>query len=100
MEIGSPDNVEGFVDHALATKRRLMGMGHRIYKTRDPRAKHLARHAQNLAKLVTDTPLVRHRQPPRRDVGRRTPTSPSASSTRTWSSTRRPCSTGWAWRPT
>jgi citrate synthase len=55
MEIESPDNVESFVDHALATKRRLMGMGHRIYKTRDPRAKHLAHHAQNLAKIVNDT---------------------------------------------
>jgi citrate synthase len=55
MEIESPDNVASFVDHALATKRRLMGMGHRIYKTRDPRAKHLAHHAQNLAKIVNDT---------------------------------------------
>lgn len=55
QEIGSPDKVEAFVDNALATKRRLMGMGHRIYKTRDPRAKHLARHAERLAKLVADT---------------------------------------------
>lgn len=54
MEIGTPDNVESFVDKALASKRRLMGMGHRIYKTRDPRAKHLAHHAQKLAKLVDD----------------------------------------------
>lgn len=55
MEIESPDKVEAFVDHALATKRRLMGMGHRIYKTRDPRAKHLAHHASTLARLVNDT---------------------------------------------
>src|SRR5439155_13904039 len=41
-------------DNALATKRRLMGMGHRIYKTRDPRARHLARHAEALAKMVND----------------------------------------------
>jgi citrate synthase len=54
MEIGSPDNVVSFVDNALATKRRLMGMGHRIYKTRDPRARHLARHAEALAKMVND----------------------------------------------
>ena len=38
---------QSFVDNALATKRRLMGMGHRIYKTRDPRAIHLARHSQH-----------------------------------------------------
>lgn len=54
-EIGSPDNVDQFVDHALTTKRRLMGMGHRIYKTRDPRAKHLAHHAEKLASLVSDS---------------------------------------------
>jgi len=55
MEIGAPDKVESFIDNALATKRRLMGMGHRIYKTRDPRAKHLAHHASSLAKLVDDS---------------------------------------------
>jgi len=54
MEIGSLDNVDAFVDRALSTKRRLMGMGHRIYKTRDPRAKHLARHAERLADLAED----------------------------------------------
>ncbi len=54
MEIGAPDKVDAFVDNALTTKRRLMGMGHRIYKTRDPRAKHLARHAAELAQMVND----------------------------------------------
>ena len=38
MEIGDVDKIDAFIDHALATKRRLMGMGHRIYKTYDPRA--------------------------------------------------------------
>jgi citrate synthase len=55
MEIGAPDKVEAYVDHALATKHRLMGMGHRIYKTRDPRAKHLAHHAESLARVAADT---------------------------------------------
>ena len=54
MEIGSPDNVEDFVDKALHTKKRLMGMGHRIYKTRDPRAKHLARFSDILSEKVHD----------------------------------------------
>jgi citrate synthase len=54
MEIGSPDNVPAFVDNALATKRRLMGMGHRIYKTRDPRAIQLARHSQRLVEITGD----------------------------------------------
>ena len=54
LEIGAPANVEAFVDHALATKRRLMGMGHRIYKTRDPRAVALAVHSERLAALTGD----------------------------------------------
>jgi citrate synthase len=38
MEIGEVANVEPFSDRALAEKRRLMGMGHRVYKAGDPRA--------------------------------------------------------------
>lgn len=52
LEIGAPDNVQAYVDNALATKQRLMGLGHRIYKTRDPRARHLARHSERLATLT------------------------------------------------
>lgn len=37
-EIGSADRVEDFVTGALATKRRLMGIGHRVYRVLDPRA--------------------------------------------------------------
>ncbi len=54
LEIGAPDNVQAYVDNALATKQRLMGLGHRIYKTRDPRAVHLARHSERLATLTGD----------------------------------------------
>ncbi len=54
LEIGAPENVQAYVDHALATKQRLMGLGHRIYKTRDPRAVHLARHSERLATLTGD----------------------------------------------
>jgi citrate synthase len=38
MEIGEITNVGPFSDRALAEKRRLMGMGHRVYKAGDPRA--------------------------------------------------------------
>src|SRR4029453_5100641 len=38
MEIGEITNVGPFSDRALAEKRRLMGMGHRVYKGGDPRA--------------------------------------------------------------
>jgi citrate synthase len=38
FEIGEVDHVDKFADEALATKRRLMGFGHRVYKAGDPRA--------------------------------------------------------------
>jgi citrate synthase len=47
-EIGSVDNVEPFIEHALETKRRMMGIGHRIYRTLDPRAPILEDQVQRL----------------------------------------------------
>src|SRR5437870_9650508 len=38
MEIGAVAHVERFAEEAIATKRRLMGFGHRVYKAGDPRA--------------------------------------------------------------
>ncbi len=38
MEIGELRNVDRFAEQALATKRRLMGFGHRVYRAGDPRA--------------------------------------------------------------
>lgn len=49
IEVGEVDNVQAFIDYALTTKRRLMGMGHRIYKTYDPRASQLNEHARIVA---------------------------------------------------
>lgn len=37
-EIGSVQNVDAWVDRALTEKRKIMGMGHRVYKAKDPRA--------------------------------------------------------------
>ena len=36
-EIGSADNVEAWLDKALAEKRKIMGFGHRVYKKGDSR---------------------------------------------------------------
>ena len=55
IEVGDLGNVENFIDHALATKRRLMGMGHRIYKTYDPRASQLNEHAKIVASRSGNT---------------------------------------------
>ena len=37
-EIGSPEKAEAYVDQRLANKEVIWGMGHREYKTKDPRA--------------------------------------------------------------
>lgn len=37
-EIGSPDKAEDWVSARLAKKQKIMGMGHRVYKVKDPRA--------------------------------------------------------------
>jgi citrate synthase len=41
QEVGSSSNAERWVREALAQKRRIMGFGHRVYKTGDPRASFL-----------------------------------------------------------
>jgi citrate synthase len=38
QEIGTPDKVDAYIDQALAQKKKIMGIGHRIYKVLDPRA--------------------------------------------------------------
>jgi len=50
MEIGELENVQGWFERYIKTKqKRIMGMGHRVYKTHDPRSRILLRHAQALA---------------------------------------------------
>ncbi|MCB1844646.1 MAG: citrate/2-methylcitrate synthase, partial [Halioglobus sp.] len=39
MHIGSPDKAADYVSRCLAEKEKIMGMGHREYRTVDPRAK-------------------------------------------------------------
>jgi citrate synthase len=54
QEIGSLDKVDGYIDDALANKRKIMGIGHRVYKVLDPRAPHLKRMAQLLCEKIGD----------------------------------------------
>ncbi len=37
-EIGSPDNVHAWLEDAIHHKKKIMGLGHRVYKVKDPRA--------------------------------------------------------------
>jgi len=74
LEVGSLEKVDGFVDHAFATKRKIMGIGHRIYKTGDPRAKHLLEWASKMEQaqgkgqryvdmaLSVERAVLRHRE--------------------------------------
>lgn len=50
LEIGDIENVESYVERALAEKRKIMGFGHRVYKTEDPRASHLRRMSEELGR--------------------------------------------------
>jgi 2-methylcitrate synthase len=49
QDIGSPEKVDAYIEECLVHKKKIMGIGHRIYKTLDPRAPHLKRMAQILS---------------------------------------------------
>jgi citrate synthase len=40
-EINSLDEVEAYIQSMLDDKKKIMGFGHRVYRTEDPRSKHL-----------------------------------------------------------
>ena len=48
-EIGSADNAEQYVKDLLRGRGRVMGFGHRVYKTEDPRARHLKEGVRKLS---------------------------------------------------
>jgi citrate synthase len=47
-EIGSKENVRAWLENAVATKKKIMGLGHRVYKVKDPRATVLQELAENV----------------------------------------------------
>jgi len=51
-EIGEEDNAIPYIKDALAKKEKIMGMGHRVYRKGDPRAKHLRKMSKELTKLT------------------------------------------------
>ncbi|MBI2924238.1 MAG: citrate synthase [Verrucomicrobia bacterium] len=58
QEIGSVDKVDSYIEDALAQKKKIMGIGHRIYKVLDPRAPHLKRMAQVLSEKLGDAKWI------------------------------------------
>ena len=55
LEIGTAGSVPSFVDTALEQKQKIMGFGHRVYRTEDPRATHLRRMAEELSLEAGDS---------------------------------------------
>ncbi|HEX8709065.1 MAG TPA: citrate synthase, partial [Pyrinomonadaceae bacterium] len=49
LEIGEVERVESFIKDALAAKRKIMGFGHAVYKTEDPRATNFRRFSKEMA---------------------------------------------------
>ncbi|MRG87679.1 citrate synthase [Salinibacillus xinjiangensis] len=51
-EIGEPDKAVDIIKEKLANKEKIMGMGHRVYRKGDPRAKHLKKMSAHLTELT------------------------------------------------
>ncbi len=53
-EIRDPARARDYIVNRLRNKEKVMGFGHRVYKTEDPRATHLRRMAKELAERTGD----------------------------------------------
>ncbi len=54
-EIGPIENAESWIRNALESKRKIMGFGHRVYHTEDPRATHLRKMSKEMGERHGDT---------------------------------------------
>lgn len=59
QEIGSEDKVDAWVEEQLAQKKKIMGIGHRVYKVLDPRAPHLRAMAIQLCEQLGEPKWIR-----------------------------------------
>lgn len=55
LEIGEVERVEPYIKEALAAKRKIMGFGHAVYRTEDPRATHLRRFSKETGERTGET---------------------------------------------
>jgi citrate synthase len=67
-QVGEPENAERWIEDALARKQRIMGFGHRVYKTGDPRARILKEHCIQVARELGDDRWERVAEPIERAV--------------------------------
>ena len=56
-DIEGPENVTRWLDARFATKSKIMGFGHRVYKVKDPRARILQGLAREMFEVHGSTPL-------------------------------------------
>lgn len=59
QDIGNEENVESWIDARLAEKKKIMGIGHRVYKVLDPRAPHLREMAVRLSTRLGEPKWIR-----------------------------------------
>ena len=59
QKIGSLENVDRYIEEQLAQKKKIMGIGHRVYKTVDPRAPHLRGMAVKLSEKIGEPKWIR-----------------------------------------
>lgn len=59
QEIGSLEAVDAFVEDCLANKKKIMGIGHRVYKVLDPRAPHLQKMAIKLTEELGEAKWIK-----------------------------------------
>ncbi len=57
LEIDNVERAEGYIKAALADKKKIPGFGHRVYKTRDPRAEFLKAMAKALSERTGQSKL-------------------------------------------
>lgn len=55
IEIGDVDKIEPWLEDALANKRKIMGIGHAVYKTEDPRATWLRKFSKQVGEKTGET---------------------------------------------
>jgi citrate synthase len=55
LEIGSLDGVDEAIHARLSRKEKIMGFGHRVYRTEDPRATHLRAMSKEVAEASGET---------------------------------------------
>ena len=58
QEIGSLEKVDNWIEEALAQKKKIMGIGHRVYKVLDPRAPHLKAMAIKLSEQLGEAKWI------------------------------------------